>query len=57
MEVARGAKLPNPFVVMANIARTEGVGAWFKGFKPKAMRLAPGGGILLAIFEQAKSSF
>jgi len=56
MEVGRAGKLPNPFVVLADVARKEGLWAWYKGFKPKAMRLAPGGGILLAIFEQAKAS-
>ena len=57
METKRNSKVPNTFRVLADIARREGVSAWYKGFKPKVLRLAPGGGILLALFEQAKATF
>ncbi|KFY64760.1 hypothetical protein V496_03047 [Pseudogymnoascus sp. VKM F-4515 (FW-2607)] len=53
----RNSKVPNTFRVLADIAHKEGVSAWYKGFKPKVLRLAPGGGILLALFEQAKAAF
>lgn len=33
------------------IAREEGVGALYKGFIPKVLRLGPGGGILLVVFD------
>lgn len=33
------------------IAREEGVGALYKGFTPKVLRLGPGGGILLLVYE------
>jgi len=36
---------------MAMIAREEGYGALYKGFVPKVVRLGPGGGILLVVFE------
>eukprot|EP01119_Soliformovum_irregulare_P004851 TRINITY_DN159_c0_g1_i1.p1 TRINITY_DN159_c0_g1~~TRINITY_DN159_c0_g1_i1.p1 ORF type:complete len:243 (-),score=69.62 TRINITY_DN159_c0_g1_i1:66-794(-) len=36
---------------MIEIARTEGMGALYKGFTPKVLRLGPGGGILLVVFE------
>ena len=42
-----GWTLPSIFT----IAREEGVVALYKGFVPKVMRLGPGGGILLVVFE------
>ncbi|KAJ3188067.1 hypothetical protein HK101_009237, partial [Irineochytrium annulatum] len=36
---------------IATIAKEEGVGALYKGFVPKVLRLGPGGGILLVVFE------
>ncbi|KAJ4490473.1 mitochondrial carrier domain-containing protein [Lentinula aciculospora] len=33
------------------IAREEGIGALYKGFIPKVLRLAPGGGVLLLVVE------
>ena len=35
----------------ALIAREEGLAALYKGFVPKVMRLGPGGGILLLVFD------
>jgi len=32
------------------VAREEGIGALYKGFAPKVLRLGPGGGILLVVF-------
>jgi solute carrier family 25 2-oxodicarboxylate transporter 21 len=34
------------------IAKEEGFGALYKGFTPKVLRLGPGGGILLVVFDQ-----
>ena len=39
-----------PAVTM--IAREEGMAALYKGFLPKVLRLGPGGGILLVVFDQ-----
>ena len=33
------------------IAREEGLAALYKGFIPKVLRLAPGGGVLLLVVE------
>lgn len=35
---------------VATVAREEGLGALYKGFLPKVLRLGPGGGILLVVF-------
>lgn len=35
------------FGAVLRTAREEGVGALYKGFAPKVLRLAPGGGVLL----------
>jgi solute carrier family 25 2-oxodicarboxylate transporter 21 len=35
----------------ATIVKEEGVRALYKGFLPKVLRLGPGGGILLVVFE------
>lgn len=42
---------------MAIIAKEEGVAALWKGFFPKVMRLGPGGGILLVVFEVVSGWF
>lgn len=39
------------FPALATIVREEGLGALYKGFVPKVLRLGPGGGILLVTFE------
>ncbi|PWY99024.1 putative ODC2-mitochondrial 2-oxodicarboxylate carrier [Testicularia cyperi] len=39
------------FPSMLMIAREEGAGALYKGFTPKVLRLAPGGGVLLLVVE------
>ncbi|KAF9072396.1 mitochondrial carrier [Rhodocollybia butyracea] len=36
---------------IALIAKEEGIGALYKGFVPKVLRLAPGGGVLLLVVE------
>ncbi|KAJ3085162.1 hypothetical protein HK102_000253 [Quaeritorhiza haematococci] len=36
---------------LATIAKEEGFGALYKGFVPKVLRLGPGGGILLVVFD------
>jgi hypothetical protein len=35
------------YPALIKIAREEGVGAWYRGFAPKVLRLGPGGGVLL----------
>jgi len=37
---------------IVTVAREEGIGALYKGFWPKVLRLGPGGGILLVVFDQ-----
>ena len=37
------------------ISREEGVGALYKGFGPKVLRLGPGGGILLTVYQLVAS--
>ncbi|KII90229.1 hypothetical protein PLICRDRAFT_697971 [Plicaturopsis crispa FD-325 SS-3] len=39
------------YPALATIAREEGVAALYKGFVPKVLRLAPGGGVLLLVVE------
>jgi solute carrier family 25 2-oxodicarboxylate transporter 21 len=34
------------------VAQEEGINALYKGFVPKVLRLGPGGGILLVVFDQ-----
>jgi len=55
LELARHERAPHPSSVLTKIAREEGYSSWYRGFRAKAMRLTPGGGILLVIFEQAKA--
>lgn len=42
---------------IATVAREEGVGALYKGFIPKVLRLGPGGGILLVVFTTCMDFF
>lgn len=42
---------------LVTIAREEGVRALWKGFVPKVLRLAPGGGVLLLVVEFTLSTF
>ena len=39
------------YPAILTIAREEGVAALYKGFVPKVLRLAPGGGVLLLVVE------
>ena len=39
---------------LAHIASHEGIGALYKGFIPKVLRLGPGGGIMIVAFDIAK---
>lgn len=39
------------------MAREEGFGALYKGFVPKVLRLAPGGGVLLLVVEAVLGQF
>lgn len=36
---------------VALVAKEEGMSALYKGFVPKVLRLGPGGGILLVVFD------
>ncbi|PWN50690.1 putative ODC2-mitochondrial 2-oxodicarboxylate carrier [Violaceomyces palustris] len=45
------------FPSMALIAREEGLAALYKGFTPKVLRLAPGGGVLLLVVEVVLEQF
>lgn len=45
------------FPSMALIAKEEGFGALYKGFTPKVLRLAPGGGVLLLVVEVVLGQF
>ena len=38
---------------IVRIAREEGFSALYKGFLPKVLRLCPGGGVLLVVYDQA----
>lgn len=40
-----------------HVAKTEGFGALYKGFAPKVLRLAPGGGVLLLVVEALSTVF
>lgn len=39
------------YPALVTIFREEGAGALYKGFVPKVLRLAPGGGVLLLVVE------
>ena len=39
------------YIRLATILREEGPAALYKGFVPKVLRLAPGGGVLLLVVE------
>jgi len=45
------------YPALVTIAREEGVRALWKGFVPKVLRLAPGGGILLLVVEVVSDGF
>eukprot|EP00128_Syssomonas_multiformis_P015467 Colp12_sorted_trinity150504_noHs@25596 len=42
---------------IATIAKEEGIAALYRGFIPKVVRLGPGGGILLVVFEKVSQFF
>ncbi|KNZ54662.1 hypothetical protein VP01_288g7 [Puccinia sorghi] len=45
------------YPAIATIAKEEGVAALYKGFIPKVLRLAPGGGVLLVVVEVVTGYF
>ncbi|TFK26961.1 mitochondrial carrier [Coprinopsis marcescibilis] len=45
------------YPALLTIAREEGLGALYKGFVPKVLRLAPGGGVLLLVVEATLGIF
>lgn len=47
-----GASPPYTLTMLKQIAQNEGFSALYKGFLPKVLRLGPGGGILLVVFER-----
>jgi solute carrier family 25 2-oxodicarboxylate transporter 21 len=49
--------LSRPTASLLTIAKEEGFGALYKGFTPKVLRLAPGGGVLLLVVEVVLEQF
>lgn len=45
------------YPALIKVAREEGGGALYKGFAPKVLRLAPGGGVLLLVVEALSTVF
>lgn len=45
------------YPALATVAREEGLGALYKGFVPKVLRLGPGGGVLLLVVEATLGLF
>ncbi|OCF38382.1 solute carrier family 25 (mitochondrial 2-oxodicarboxylate transporter), member 21 [Kwoniella heveanensis CBS 569] len=45
------------YPALFKVARAEGLGALYKGFAPKVLRLAPGGGVLLLVVELLSNVF
>ncbi|KAA1068890.1 hypothetical protein PGT21_004948 [Puccinia graminis f. sp. tritici] len=45
------------YPAIVTIAKEEGLGALYKGFIPKVLRLAPGGGVLLVVVEVVTGYF
>lgn len=52
-----GERIGWTVVELAKIAKSEGVGALYKGFTPKVLRLAPGGGVLLLVVDQVLTTW
>ena len=50
-EIAAPYKYNWAFPALSKVAREEGFKALYKGFVPKVLRLGPGGGILLVVFD------
>lgn len=44
------------YPALYNIVKTEGMGGLYKGYAPKVLRLAPGGGVLLLVVEALSTS-
>lgn len=57
MQLAPGQSRPWTFPGILSIARDEGVSGLYKGFTPKVLRLAPGGGVLLLVVEVVLEQF
>lgn len=57
MTLKPGEKRPWTFPGIATIAREEGLAGLYKGFTPKVLRLAPGGGVLLLVVEVVLEQF
>ena len=51
MQVEAPYKYNWAFPAIRTIVKEEGVRALYKGFAPKVLRLGPGGGILLVVFD------
>jgi solute carrier family 25 (mitochondrial 2-oxodicarboxylate transporter), member 21 len=45
------------YPAVMTVAREEGFAALYKGFAPKVLRLGPGGGVLLVVFDQVMQFF
>ena len=44
------------YPALIRLARDEGISGMYKGFAPKVLRLAPGGGVLLLVVELLSGS-
>ena len=49
--MASNGNVPWTLLALLSVAREEGLAALYKGFVPKVLRLGPGGGILLVVFD------
>lgn len=56
-QIGKEHKIPWTLPFLRNIALNEGFFALYKGFVPKVLRLGPGGGILLVVFETVSGLF
>lgn len=56
-QIRKESKIPWTLPLLKNIASNEGFFALYKGFVPKVLRLGPGGGILLVVFETISGLF
>lgn len=54
-QVAKVGKYNWTIPAVGLIAKEEGLKALYKGFVPKVLRLGPGGGILLVVFDFVSS--
>ena len=57
-QIVQAGQIPKynwTLAALGTVAREEGLAALYKGFVPKVLRLGPGGGILLVVFDAVSS--